>query len=255
MLRNNFKTYHEHKIWSSEKKANVLFYRSSLCNQETLGTKNGHCYLAAAFVLAAKVPCILKKLQPHTSEFIKTLVANNRLITDEVCNDIPNEIRENYEQDFTSGGKPFDLMEAILIANGISYEWGQADQKIDFHIFNGFTEDYVKKRVFGSNTAIKEDTVQFYEFRVSGWAKNIGVSVDNFRFMIEKNPSRMLMGGILRLKSIKKKKTGEHGSHAVAFTMCEGRMLLCNFGSCTYDDTRTTSYKLREVALLFCYKA
>ena len=228
------------------------------CSADTWAHIEGHCYIAAAFVLAAKVPCVRDKLQEPT----RKLLGRKTTIGARFCKRIPDEIGELYKRGFKNYGNSFSLFDSILNFNNIERNWGVVkglkwlpnstdidEEDFESHLnnfkkFEGFTDAYINERIDSSETGV----LQMYEISML----QLMLRVHQFG---DKLKSTKIKGGLINLLSSNKRDRDDtimHSSHTVAFTMCNKKMLLCNWGKCTFDDNRTSKYIITRVALLIC---
>ena len=220
---------------------------SLLCSEKTFPNKGGWCYVAAGFVLAAKVPCLRRHLLQHTIDFIDTL-EDHQVVDADVCSKLPDEVVEYYTKTIKSSGSAFDFLQAILIANKIEFQW------------------HAKQIFFAeSSNDLFRHVLNHYEFPVSNMVDvcelvptyaSKPITVENLKVKLQDKSLQdetlpKIHGGLFSLKDTKRLRYNSFTHHVVAFTMCRGEVLLCDRGECKFkDQKRLDAYSVRKVLLL-----
>lgn len=226
-----------------------------LCARNTWHTKSKTCYVAAAFVLASKIKYIQTNLKDHTRDYFNFLLFQPTKIDSHICKKIPEEIRMEYTKAYKhpikSGGSSFDLFQSILIANDINHCWYQI-YNVDFNKFPILTTEniHTHNSLYFIDIHNSNDSLLIYEFEID--KEGDFFNVKHLRSKIDGVVSPMVKGGLIKLKSkTRKRADGQPKGHSVAFTVCNDKMLLCNFGKCNiYGDNNTHDYTISAIALL-----
>jgi len=237
------------------------------CSPDTWDQLGGQCFIAAAFILVAKVPCIRNNVKEETERFLQK---RRTALSVRTCERVPAKIREIYHDEvsltfrhspFAEGGDEVTLFKAILMANdinfvfdivGVELEWLRNVQKSDnlpipciFKEFQGFTDDYVEYFLLRRKpvSIIEEGSVKIFQFIFSD--PSLMVTWGEFMKKMELSPSGKIKGGIFDM-------IFEEGYHAAAFTICRSKVLLCNWGRCAINNEQLLKCVMVRVALVIC---
>lgn len=182
------------------------------------------CGPTAVWVLASKIQTLYRQLEPDTRIYIDTLRTCPRVGTD-TCARMPRKIREQYQrlsgEKYVAGGATYAtiLFCALLHANDISYSYTrQLYDSSPWHVPN----------------SVKG---QFAILNISQYQKQYDEAVRHIQ-EFSRSHSGVLQGGIIAVHiSINPygSENPDSGAHVMPFTMCNHKVLMCNWGEC--DDS------------------
>tara|TARA_Y100000748_G_scaffold303325_1_gene308077 strand:+ start:1197 stop:2003 length:807 start_codon:yes stop_codon:yes gene_type:complete len=248
------------------------------CNKTTLPQDGGLCYAVAALVLAAKVPAVRSQLDGDALAFIKMLeearLRSAAAVSEVSCTRAPSSIAELYRRFAPDGLVEFGYATPLLVSilNGSSIparyvaydsptrpEWfvaGGINLKFEYILQTQGgrllwerepTDDVPNQLLVLEFAPPQEGMPGLDQSRQTRSSARLGVQ--DWRDVVDDpRTSKRLLGGILGLTAVYGKTRMDHD---VAFTMCNGKMLLCNWGDCTFELTRTDIFTIENITLLF----
>ena len=235
--------YRQAIIHSLQYTSNVPKSLHGVCNTQTVLQRYNECWYIAAVVLASKT--IYELVMENTKKFLQTYRQYTQPISAKgSALLIPEEIALCYRNKFNTssvfishflndGGFELQLFEAILDINMIPYHSYK-------YITTGLPVviEYIPFPKESSYLLLTYSTDRSMSVRGHTWDVFIRRVVDTY-----KSHTHAVLGGMISMNE------GKHDtSHAISFTVCAGRTIICNYGKCfeTITDTSNLDMELLE---------
>jgi hypothetical protein len=221
---------------------------SDLCGKDTIEQCHKSCYFVSVMLLVSKLKYIYDRLNSKTKDYVDSIrvcpVANA-----DTCQRIPSEIKKKYNVitkgstiDVNHGGDSLYFLISILFVNNIKFKF----QKLEINVNKDITKIEFPKILQKSSLPIT-----LLSLRVN--CSDGKILFPYCPKLIEKVISKWnikVEGGLIRL--FNKKDVAVHKRHVIPFTICEGKVLACNWGRCefSYEKLNLNGHSVSSICLL-----
>jgi hypothetical protein len=205
-----------------------------VCSKRGIQQRASSCFFVASMLLFVKIPYLYTRLDGVSRAYADS-IRSQPIIDTAACTRLPRHVATEYGYEIDiqqHGGKTVALFRAMLSANAIQVVWVE-------HA--------------GASLRISTHWPATCLLAVK-WTMSHDVSPK--RAMLSLNtaavPGYQHLGGLLGLRRQRRAGKKKHPRHALAYTVCQGQVNLCNRGVCSTGlaDLRLKKFKHCMYAVL-----